>query len=70
VSKHNYDLDDRGNVVDIYDNDEIVARLDREAGPKADQLVWECNSKQEPWIKAWMITKGYGKELDEAVKLD
>ena len=50
-----YFADDRGNIVQFYEDDEIVATLDREAGPNADQYTWNGGAE----VTAWAAINGY-----------
>lgn len=52
-----YSVDDRGNVAQFYDvaSGDIIATLDREAGPTADQYTWDG----DPDVTAWAIANGY-----------
>lgn len=55
-----YTVDDRGNVAQFYEEiegepGEIVATLDREAGPSANEVTWDGN----PEVTAWAVTNGY-----------
>lgn len=59
-----YSADDRGNVVQFYEDDEIIATLDREAGETADQLEWDGGDA----ITDWAVHNGY-KEVLEAKKV-
>jgi len=62
--------DDRGNVVDYYDETEQVARIDREAtvNGKADQSTFD-NWAGGQALEAWMRLNDYGEELDEAARI-
>ena len=66
-----YEVDDRGNVVDCYgklDDGtwEMVARLDREAGPSpCNQLAWN-NETGDRGIEDYLRANGYADELQEA----
>lgn len=68
-----YDIDDRGNVVDCYrlhadGTWEIVARLDREAGPPpCNQLAWD-NETGDAGIEDWLRANGYADELNAAMR--
>ena len=47
-----FDVDDRGNVVDFYCNDEQTGRIDREAGDDANSLyAWFSDSATEKWAR-------------------
>ena len=62
----NFSVDDRGNVVQFYDDsDEIVATLDREAGPNADELLWDGGKE----VTEWAIANGYAQEIAKAEKI-
>lgn len=52
-----YSVDDRGNIAQFYDvrSGDIIATLDREAGPPADQYTWDGG----PDVTAWAIANGY-----------
>ncbi len=63
--KERFFADDRGNVVDFYDGDERVARLDREFGETADQLAWNGCGEIEEWAKA----NGYGDEIKGSTRI-
>lgn len=54
--------DDRGNVVDFYDGDELVARLDREVGEMPHTKSWDGFGEIEDFARS----QGYGAEIDEA----
>lgn len=67
-----YSVDDRGNVVDFYEmmpdgSIEPVARLDREAGEKANELAWDNWSGGEQ-LEAWAKENGYRDQIEEAIK--
>ena len=49
-----YEVDDRGNIAQFYDieADQIVARLDREAGPNGDQTTWDGDEEVTKWANA------------------
>lgn len=55
--------DDRGNVVNFYDGDEIVANLDRETPPD-DHKSWDCCGGE---IEEWAKANGYADEIAEAL---
>ena len=59
----NFNADDRGNVVDFYEQIkdaewEKVARLDREAGDDCNSLAWEDWSGNKD-LEVWAISQGY-----------
>ena len=66
-----YSVDDRGNVVDFYEmmpdgSIEPVARLDREAGEKANKLAWD-NWSGGDQLEAWAKENGYRDQIEEAI---
>lgn len=60
-------VDDRGNIVDFYEDDEIVAVLDREAeiDGKKDVTTWDGGGKIEEWAKS----HGYKEEIEAAIRV-
>lgn len=52
-----YDVDDRGNVAQFYwmASGDIVATIDRESGPNANESTWDGNAE----VTAWAISHGY-----------
>lgn len=51
-----YAADDRGNIVQFYNfAGEIVATLDRESGPNANQSTWDGGDD----VTAWALANGY-----------
>lgn len=59
-----YSADDRGNVVQFYEDDEIIATLNREGGETADQHEWDGGDA----ITDWAAHNGY-EEVLEAKKV-
>lgn len=66
-----FEVDDRGNVVDFFEKQDDgtwdkAARLNREAGPAANEYSWECwgSSKMEEWARQ----NGYNDEISEGQK--
>lgn len=62
-----YEVDDRGNIAQFYDTGtwEMIATLDREAGPTADQYTWDGDAK----VTAWAKTHGY-PEIETITRVD
>jgi len=64
-NKEPYQVDDRGNIAQFYEveSGDIIATLDREAGPNANDLAWDGGDEVTKWAKA----NGYDEEIEEAI---
>jgi hypothetical protein len=61
-----FSVDDRGNVAQFYDRSgDIIATLNREAGPNADEHSWDGG----PDVTAWAVVNGYA-EIANTPNLD
>ena len=62
---NNFFVDDRGNVAQFYDGDEIVATLNRECGKKGNELKW-TNESGNMEIEIFAKKNGYSEEIKHA----
>lgn len=60
--RRSYSVDDRGNVAQFYEGDDIIATLYREAGKSADLLAWDGGKEITKWAKE----NGYALAIAEA----
>jgi len=67
MKRNRFSIDDRGNIAQFYDGDEIAATLDREANVdgKSDVTTWDGSGDVEEW--AGLI--GYGDEIRSAIRI-
>lgn len=65
-----YTIDDRGNVAQFYElaSGDIVATLDREAGPQGSVdsvTTWDGDKN----VTKWAVDNGYAEEIKNAKKI-